>query len=289
MTPTSTPADAAYITLRVTLGRQPCGVLSAAGSVWVSLYGEDRVVRLDPATGAVRGSTPTGKAPCGLASGAGSIWVENYNSDSVTRVDATTGAVQATIGVGSSPYDVTFADGAAWVTDYASSTVSRIDAKANARTAIPVGQLPVGIAPTTGAVWAASSLGEIARIDTRTAKVVATVKVGSEAGWTASTPDMLWVAAGPNGEIARIDPRTNAVVGRATIGAKALDGDVVGDLVWFPTKGGAIYPLDPRTDAVGPALTRTTGNPFVVAGHEGAVWAVDYVGTDVVRIDPTRR
>ena len=284
---TSAPADPAYVTGRVTTGRKPCGVVGAAGRVWVSNYGDNTLVWIDPVTLAVSEPIQVGSQPCGLAYGAGSIWVENYGSDDVTRVDATTSAVQATIAVGRSPYDVTFADGAAWVTDYASGTISRLDPVTNTRSAvIDVGGTPIGIAHTPGAVWVPIGSDDVVRIDTATNTVVATVRTGSGAGWTAYDDTAVWVANGNDGTVSKIDPATNIVVATVEVGGKPLDGDVVDGTVWIPTKEGLLYPIDAGNDEIGTGVDATSANPFVIAGLDGVVWAVDFLGTDVVRIDP---
>src|SRR3954466_730469 len=69
--------DPVYVVQRVEVGHLPCGILGADGKVWVSLYGDDSVVWIDPATGEVGPPITTGDQPCGLAFGAGSIWVED--------------------------------------------------------------------------------------------------------------------------------------------------------------------------------------------------------------------
>ena len=40
------------------------------------------------------------------------------------------------------------------------------------------------------------------------------------------------------------------------------------------------------TNEVGDPIESSAANPFVLAGFDGGVWAVDFLGTDVVRIDP---
>lgn len=278
--------DPAYVTARVTLGDRPCAVFVTDTKIWVSLYGDNEVVALAPDTGAILSRTPVGQAPCGLAAGAGSIWVANYSSDDVTRIDAATAAVQETIRVGNSPYDIAYADGAAWTTDNGSGTVSRIDAATEERTTVTVGRLPVGITATKGAVWATLGGGEAVRISTDRIAVTGRFRVGFDAGWTASTGSMLWVTVPSDAAVVRVDPTSGEVVGRIPVGGRALDGDVDGDTVWFPVKDGRILAIDATSDQVRTELPRSTGNPFVVHATGGALWAVDFEGTDVIRIEP---
>ena len=72
------------------------------------------------------------------------------------------------------------------------------------------------------------------------------------------------------------------------VGPKPLDGDVVDGVVWVPDKGGDLYPIDASTNAVGAPVTSRSANPFVVAGWNHLLWVVDFAGTDVVAIDPTK-
>ena len=148
--PATSPADPAYLTARIRLGRRPCGVAAGQGRVWVSNFVDGTVQWVDAASHRPSAPIPVGRQPCGIALGAGSVWVENFGSANVTRIDAATGQVLATIGVGGQPYDVTFAAGAVWVTDWADDTVSRIDPATNARTVIATGDRPAGIVAAGG-------------------------------------------------------------------------------------------------------------------------------------------
>lgn len=66
----------------------------------------------------------------------------------------------------------------------------------------------------------------LAKIDTATSAVVATVAAGAGAGWTAHTDDAVWVSNSQDGNL---------------------------------------YPIDVATDTAGPAVPSTARNPFVSA------------------------
>ena len=276
-----------YVAARVSTGHKPCGVLGVEGTLWVSNYGDDTLVTVDPATGAVGEPVPTGDAPCGLAYGAGAIWVEDYGSDQVTRVSVTDGTVEATYDVGSQPYDVTFADGAAWVTNYGDGTVSRIDARTGTVTSIDTGGTPIGIAPAAGKVWVGLGADGIAAIDTATGAVSDTVQTDGKAGWTAYDADHVWVNV--DATVVQVDPATATVTRTVAVGDRPEDGTVAdgrvwvgdggagGDLYWFPVDG---------DDTQARSVPSTVHNPFVAAELDGQLWLVDFVGTEVVRIDP---
>ena len=284
--PSASPEAPAYAVARVSTGNKPCGILGVEGKVWVSNYGDDSLVTVDPITGEVGAPVATGRAPCGLAWGAGSIWVEDYGSDQVTRVSASTGTVEATYEVGSSPYDVAFADGAAWVTNYGDGTVSRIDAGSGKVTKIKTGGSPIGIAPAGGKVWVGIGAEGIAVIDTRTATVSETIETPGAAGWTAYDADHVWVNV--DATVVQIDPATATITRTVAVGDKPLDGTVAGGRVWIGDgDAGEVFwfPVDGE-DTDSQSVPSTLGNPFVAAELDGQLWLVDFVGTDVVQLDP---
>jgi YVTN family beta-propeller protein len=283
------PKPPAYAAARVSTGHKPCGILGVDGTVWVSNYGDNNLVAIDPATGAVGAPAATGSAPCGLAYGAGSIWVEDFGSDQVTRVSAADGSVEATYEVGGQPYDVTFADGAAWVTNYADGTVSRIDAASGKVTAIKTGGTPIGIAPAGGRVWVGLGPAGIAAIDTATAKVVAKVETTEKAGWTAYDPDHVWVNVGDT--VVQLDPASATVTRTVAVGTRPLDGTVADGRVWVGDggAGGDLYWFSVDGDeTTAESVPSTVQNPFVAAELDGQLWVVDFLGSDVVRIDPSQ-
>src|SRR4051794_35909457 len=160
-TPTPTPTVEG---VQVAVGAKPCGVLSAAGAVWVSDYGANDVARIDPVTHRVLSRADTGLAPCGMAYGAGSVWVEDYSGNAVTRVDARTGKRLKDYDVGQAPFDVAFAAGAAWSTDYNDGTLTRIDPVSGRTTKVQVGGHPTGIAPSGGSLWVANGSTDVIEV-----------------------------------------------------------------------------------------------------------------------------
>jgi YVTN family beta-propeller protein len=271
----------------VTIGDAPCGVVGGGGKVWVSVFNDGTLYSVDPETMAVSDPVPVGTNPCGLAVGGGSVWVENYGSDDVTRVNLATGAVQATIPVGSEPYDVTYAAGAAWVTNYADGTVTRIDGKTQKRQVIVVSDNPIGIVAAGGTVWVAHLHGDLVGIDPRTRAVTTRSSVGAQANWTAARGNDLWIGGRQTNQVVRVDARTGKVRARYDIGELPLDGDVVAGVAWFPDKAGQLHELPRDPSISGRVLDSGVGWPFVIAGVDGLIWAADYTGTDLVRLDPS--
>jgi YVTN family beta-propeller protein len=149
-------------TRTVRLSDVPLGLAVADDSVWVVAPPTSRLISLDPATASVTGSAHVdnasygeagGYTSAGLAVDSSSVWVASR--DGVTRIDR--------LGLG---------------------TIKRIHTSSSA----------VGVAIGDGSVWVSNNLaGTISRIDPRTNKVIATIRVGGNPTWIALTPDRLWV------------------------------------------------------------------------------------------------
>jgi streptogramin lyase len=284
-TPSTGSATPSYVVASLEAGDKPCAVEGGFGSVWVSVYKDDAVLRIDPESHEVLARVKTDFAPCGIAVGGGSVWVENYGGASVTRIDPRTNAAKE-IDVGAAPYDVTYAAGAAWTTDYGDNTVTRIDARTGKTRTVKVGDDPVGIAAVAGSVWVTNkSDGTVSQIDPQTLQVQ-THKVGVQPGWTSWGEGSLWIAE-LNG-MSRIDPTTGRSVQRVRLPSQPNDGDIDGGTVWVADQAGRLNAL---SAGAGKRLGRWPlgiGNPFVVAAYADLLWVVDFAGTKVLAIDPTQ-
>jgi YVTN family beta-propeller protein len=279
-TPTASPTPKAEGTV-VEVGNRPCGVLSAAGSVWVSTYTDDQVVRLDPTSHAVLAHAKTGGSPCGMAFGAGSVWVEDYTGNAVTRVDATTGKAQRDYPVGQQPYDVAFAGGAAWATDYLDGTLTRIDAATGTTSKVQISGTPIGIAPSHGLLWVANGSTRVTKVDPATGKVVGTVEVGLATTWTAYDDTHLWVSDTAGGLVVVLDTVTSRVVATAKTGGRPADGSVADGVAWFPDRAdGTVVGVDATGKLVGRHRTGL-GDPFVLDSVGSTLWVGDFGGTTV--------
>src|ERR1700759_1843427 len=104
--------------IKVSPGAAPCAAAAGGRWVWVSGYGNSKLLKIDPRTNKVRSTTKIGNGSCGLGYGAGSMWIEDTNSNTISRVSVKTGKRTAAIPVGLTPYDATFASGAAWTTAF---------------------------------------------------------------------------------------------------------------------------------------------------------------------------
>ncbi|WP_036520414.1 YncE family protein [Novosphingobium acidiphilum] len=164
---------------------------------------------------------------------------------------------------------------------------SRHAKKASVAMAHPCG----GMAILDRSLWVADcKAGTLNRIDTRTAKIIATIATGI------ASPDgemnvvagagSVWVASDAKGTIARIDPATNAVV--ATIPVNPAS-------VYLAFGFGSVWAVSARQqslqriDAASNSVVTTTllgKEPGFLTAGEGAVWVQEQGDGTVARIDP---
>ena len=158
-------SHSSVVTTALPLGRSADGIAVGAGALWIASGSDDRVLRLDPATGRVTAEIPIAAAP---------------------------GARVA------SPYGIVVAYGAVWVTDASSNTVSRIDPHLNAVTAtIRVGARPTRIAVGEHGVWVVNAGDEtVTRIDPQRRTVVATIAVSGQVTGVAAGLHGIWITVG---------------------------------------------------------------------------------------------
>jgi photosystem II stability/assembly factor-like uncharacterized protein len=198
------------------------GLSFGEGALWTLTYDFTRsplfaaqLVRIDPATNAVRTFPLQAAKTWGLAAGEGAVWVSTtcMASACLLRVDPATGRVTRVAG----PHlfgQVSVGDGAAWVSDGA--RVTRIDPRTGRPTAI----VPLlSLAPTSGS---------------------SAILNGS--GLLAAAPGVIWVTRAANARHAsllRLDPRTGRVTG-AGLAVGRLPQAVVssGSTAWVMTGTG---------------------------------------------------
>jgi hypothetical protein len=72
------------------------------------------------------------------------------------------------------------------------------------------------------------------------------------------------------------------------LGAQVNDGDIVAGKVWVTDAAGDLHEVDASTGQVLGHWPTTLTNPFVLAGYRGALWVVDFKGTKLEEIDPSK-
>jgi ABC-type transport system substrate-binding protein/DNA-binding SARP family transcriptional activator len=180
---------------RFAVGNAPRGVAVTPDAVWVASPIEDRVDRIDLATGSTR-TIPIAGRPDAIAAGAGGVWVATEEAGTVARIDPESGSVLGTVAVGNAPSALTIGDGSVWVANRADGTLSRIDpANDSVRDTVRVGGSVVAVAAADGGIWVADgSDGVVARVDARTGQVTRRVPVRGSPAALVAADGSLWTA-----------------------------------------------------------------------------------------------
>jgi DNA-binding SARP family transcriptional activator len=193
----------------------PATVASDGGSLWAADGTSRTVYRVDAEDGRILNSIG-GADPNAIAVAHGTAWVAEPRRGDVIHIDAS-GRVVARIRVQGEPIRlaadgtgvwvaIRHPEGAIW---QSRSAVWRIDAKTNRRVAV-VSVPPTARRVATGAgfVWVTSGTyqgepgvpagpGVLSKIDPRTNRVVATIKLGFRPDGVIVANDLVWVAVAP--------------------------------------------------------------------------------------------
>ncbi len=225
---------------------------------------------------------PDASQPCATAAGGRFVWVSLYGAPYLLKVDPLKNVVVGRTPIGNGSCGLGFGAGSLWIEDTSSGTVSRVSARSAKRIAtIKVGALPYDATFAYDAAWVTLyGAGSVARIDPTTNRVVKRFRLSSATGVVGAFGS-IW-AAGADGVI-RIDPQTNTVQARIpvpTAGWTAA-GD---DGVWVTTPSG-LTRIDPTTNAVSAtvAIAGPLGDPAVVAGK---VWVPRVRANRIVIVEP---
>ena len=101
---------------RIPVGNYPDGRPAIGfGSVWVAMFDDNKVWRIDPDTGRPQEFIPVGHGPWSAAVGSGSVWVTNQCDGTVSRIDPDTNTVVETIETGYNPRWLAAGGDSVWV------------------------------------------------------------------------------------------------------------------------------------------------------------------------------
>jgi streptogramin lyase len=194
--------------------------------------------------------------------------------------------------------DIAVGRGVVWVAS--GGQVVRVDPASRRATVVPgletTSPPVVGLTVGAGAVWAATTGGQLLRIDPRTARLAASLAV--PATDVAIDYTGVWVAwccdAGASaGLLRRIDPAGNRVVATVRLpgGADAVGLGAGG--VWVRSPAGLVWRVDPASGRVVATIRfphdAGSGEPGgAVAVTRDGVWVSDPASGRVWRIDPRR-
>jgi YVTN family beta-propeller protein len=99
---------------------------------------------------------------------------------------------------------------------------------------------PSSLAVSETAVWVATSLGsQVVRLDPKTLKVVARIKVGLNPSNPAIAPDgSVFVPNNVDGTVSRIDPARNRVIATIKVGPRPFPAAQAFGDIWVPVTRG---------------------------------------------------
>ena len=231
--------------------------------------------------------------PGSIAAGPGSIWVANVGDKTVSHVDPFTRSLIKTISVGATPDSVAVGPGAVWVLHGFVGLLTRIDPDVNrvSRTISATRHSLAGAGGAVtvggGAVWAAFSSADVAKIDPISNRRVAKDYAGRSPDGAAFGEGSLWIANHSENTVDRFDPRTFGTGATAVIKVGRGPGGIAvgGGFVWVSnTDDDSISRIDPSTQSV---TSIPVGRaPRGVAYGAGAVWVADSGDGTIKRIDP---
>ena len=193
---------------------EPSGVAVSPGAVWVAATGGPTVTRIDSATNRVVATIRVGptRACCsshmGLTASGNAVWAALPSAKRLVRIDTRTNTVTGRVKLDFVPCGfVTVADGALWSAGAdCTYVVARIDPRGKQPSVELAEPHPVGVVHAFGSVWVATlESGNIERIDSRRARVVARLHVGGFPVRLAAGFGSLWVSD-DKGRVLRIQP-----------------------------------------------------------------------------------
>lgn len=156
---------------------------------------------------------------------------------------------------------------------------------------VPMAKPCGAMAILDGSLWVADCKEQaLVRIDTRTARKIATVPTGlaskGELNVVAGAGSV-WVASDNTaGKVARVDPATNRVIAAVTVSPGTWYLAFGFGSVWAASsESRTIQRIDPATDTV--VKTTALGkDPGFLAAGEGGVWIQEQGDGTIVKIDP---
>ena len=286
---------------RMYAGAALIGVLAAAVAIPVFALGQgagggsanvapNSVAVIDPDTNKVVGAVPNvGVTPSAVTVGAGSVWVSSIGAKTLTRVDASTRALQATIPLDATATGLAFGYGAIWTANGILGSVSRVDPAVGAVSATIEDVAPHStdgaVAVGEGAVWFASSIGTVAKIDPRKPAHVGDGIAGSSPSSVAAGEGYVWVANAGANSVSQMNPRTIGEVRQITVGRRPRALAVGDGSIWVANESDdSVFRIDAASGSVDPISVGD--GPTAIAFGSGTVWVANSGDGTVSRIDP---
>ncbi|HEY6959458.1 MAG TPA: hypothetical protein VI814_11595 [Candidatus Limnocylindria bacterium] len=211
----------------------PVAVASGFGSIWAT-GADETLTRVDPKTLRID-SFPIGITGSAIAVSEDAVWVASYDDGALLHFDPAADRVAAVVRDLGTLQEIVAAAGSVWATSRSGHEVVRFDAKTGGITArIPVERNVQSLAIGGGALWVTrESPRGLLRIDPATNAVTATYPAEDAWGVGADivfADDGLWL-----GNVARVDPASGKVLARATapLGDEQIAMTLGGGSLWI--------------------------------------------------------
>ena len=227
-----------------------------------------------------------------IALGAGSVWVTSFDHDSLIRIDPTTKKVIATIAVGTNPEGLLVTPDTVWTANHRGGSISKVDVATNKVVATfdfanPGSSGPKGLVMAAGDLWTTvPNRVSVFRLSPKTGKVVARKTLLHEDLDSPVSDGRFVFVATSDGTFEKIDPATNAVVEHLT--PQLIPWLFTRSSFWGAT-GQALVRLDPSTlePAESWRITPESAGPLDVMGmavDDDTAWLI-VGGQTLVRVD----
>ena len=172
-TPTAKPVT-------IPVGATPLRVVAAGRLLWVSVFGADRVVAVDPRTQKVVRRLRMPGQPEGLVSAFGAVWVVRQQAQLLTKI--TRSGVGPSYRLGDEPRLVTADEASLFASNFSAGTVTRVDPKSGKT--VTSGQVctgPQDMVAIQRVLWVACTPDNtVVAVDTATLHVLGKVTVDGE-------------------------------------------------------------------------------------------------------------
>ena len=236
------PADASEPDLVVEVPGTPLRATWAYDALWVTSFGAEQLVRVDPASGTITDRVPTGAGPEGVTAAFRSLWVVAQDAGRLLRIDPWTRVVAGRIEIGVGARLVVAGPRWLYVSHHADGRVLRIDpGTGHVWRSHEVCRGPQGMALEQGRLWVACTTGNrLLVLDAETLAVVARLPGPEAPDPVTVAPDGTVLAvsqAGPT--VVNVDPATHEPVSRLALGEgdqlydqANLDAVVSGAHIW---------------------------------------------------------
>ena len=232
-------------------------------NLWVTLFNDAKVARINPTTGAILGYTNVGTQPTNVILANGSVWVGATGSDAVTQIDSA-GTVLRTIRLGGSNISNLVYDGAViWAPNYRDAFISQINATTGAviGTALTTGSNPGAIAIAGNSIFVGSSGSRVTQIS------------GPTPTTTTSTTTTVAPATTTTTTTTTVAPTTTTTTTTTTVAPK--------------TSTSTTTTVPRTTTTLSPVVTPTTAAPALSIVIQAPVSTVAQGQASVATIAPT--